>query len=83
MNRKQKFGFIGAHMVRNGGLKIKGAAKDAVSGACLLGRFARSTVSGSARSVRNAASDVAQGAKYGWRSAGSKPLALVDNDTQN
>lgn len=68
MNRKQRFGFIAGHMVRNSGRKTKNAAKDALNGAALLGRFARSTVVGSARSVRNAASDVAQGAKYGWKS---------------
>lgn len=69
MNRKQRIAYTATHSARRAGQVTKDAAKDAAKGASLLGRFAIGTLKGVALSTKNAAADVRQGAKYGWKSA--------------
>ena len=67
MNRKQKIGYYVAHGTKVSARSVKNVAVDSVNGAGLLLRFAKRTVQSAARSVRNGAADIAQGAKYGWK----------------
>lgn len=69
MNRKQRFGFVTSRTVRSAGRVTKDAAKDALKGASLLGRFARGTVRSTVRSTKDAVADVRQGVRYGWAAA--------------
>jgi hypothetical protein len=69
MNRKQRFAFNAARAARKTTHRTKSLAHDAVNGAGLLLGFARATVRGTKSAAKNAAADVARGARHGWKSA--------------